>query len=82
MASICAASLNARVTGHTVDGEIESDFPVTVQGRWGPQTLHGDIGTGRGPSLELSSVDGAIHLLSSDGSRRGSSNDSARRRRP
>ena len=66
------ASLSAHVSGHTVDGSIDSDFPVTIAGKWGPQSFQGDIGSGRGPSLEISTVDGAIRLRSSDGARRSS----------
>ena len=64
------AGSNARISGHTVDGQIDSDFPMTVTGKWGPQSFHGDIGSGRGPALELSTVDGSIRLHSSDGARR------------
>jgi hypothetical protein len=75
------ASLNAHVSGHTVDGEIDSDFPVTISGKWGPQSFNGDIGRGRGESLELSTVDGKIRLRSSDGVRRGNAETDAPRRR-
>ncbi len=63
------ASLNARVSGRTVDGSIDSDFPVTVLGTWGPHSFEGNIGSGHGASLEISTVDGGIRLRSSDGSR-------------
>jgi len=66
------ASLSAHVTGHTVDGSIDSDFPVTIAGKWGPQSFKGDIGDGRGPTLDVSTVDGSIRLRSSDGSHRSS----------
>ncbi len=74
------ASMNARISGHTVDGDIDSDFPVTVVGKWGPQSFHGDMGDGRGPELDLSSVDGSIRLRSSDGVKRGTTTDAPRRR--
>ncbi len=70
------ASLNARVSGRTVDGAIDSDFPVTVVGTWGPHSFDGNIGNGHGASLEISTVDGAIRLRSSDGAR----NNGVRRR--
>lgn len=85
------ASINARISGSTVDGGIDSDFPLTVNGRFGPKSMKGDIGDGRGPSIQLSTVDGEIRLRSSDGVRRdGGDRDRrdnsepppARRRRP
>lgn len=72
------ASSNARINGHTIDGKIDSDFPVTITGKWGPQSFHGDIGNGRGEALQLSSVDGSIRLHSSDGPRRAGRNDRSR----
>lgn len=75
------AAINMRITGHTVDGGIESDFPMTISGKWGPQSFQGDVGNGSGPSLELSSVDGGIRLRSSDGVRRGAAQAEPARRR-
>jgi DUF4097 and DUF4098 domain-containing protein YvlB len=72
--------INTRVSGHTVDGKIDSDFPVTVSGKWGPQSFRGEIGDGRGETLELSTVDGSIRVRSSDGARRSSNEDAPRRR--
>jgi Putative adhesin len=73
--------INARVTGNTIDGEITSDFALTVAGKWGPQSFHGDIGNGGGPSLDLRTVDGAIRLRSSDGVKRGEMQTEPARRR-
>jgi len=75
------ARINARVTGNTIDGDITSDFALTIAGKWGPQSFHGDIGTGGGPSLELRTVDGAIRLRSSDGMKRGETQTEPTRRR-
>ena len=58
------------MSGRTVDGSIDSDFPVTVLGKWGPHSFEGNIGSGRGASLDIGTVDGGIRLHSSDGSRR------------
>ena len=69
------AALNAHVNGHTVDGSVDSDFPVTVVGKWGPHSISGDIGTGQGAALDISTVDGSIRLRSSDGSRRNGRQD-------
>lgn len=55
------ANLNADVRAETVNGDLETDFPLTVTGRFGPRHLRGTIGSG-GRSLELSTVNGSIHL--------------------
>lgn len=55
------ASLSADVEASTVNGAIESDFPITVQGRFGPRTMRGTIGSG-GRDLELETVNGSIRL--------------------
>jgi DUF4097 and DUF4098 domain-containing protein YvlB len=44
-----------------VNGGIESDFPITVRGRWGPRSMTGTIGSG-GRRLELETVNGAIQI--------------------
>jgi len=53
--------LSADVEGSTVNGGIESDFPVTMSGRWGPRSMHGTIGKG-GAKLTASTVNGSIRL--------------------
>ena len=57
----------AEVTARNVNGGIETDFPVTVRraGFLGHQ-LHGTIGRG-GPRLDLSTVNGSIHLRKARG---------------
>jgi Putative adhesin len=75
------AAISMKVSGHTVDGKIDSDFPVTISGKWGPQSFRGEVGGGRGPTVELSSVDGDIRLRSSDGVRRGETKSEPARRR-
>lgn len=59
------AGISAEVSGRTVDGKLDSDFPLTLTGKWGPQSFHGTIGSGRGPTLDLNTVDGDIRLRSS-----------------
>lgn len=54
-------NLSADVRAETVNGDLETDFPLTVTGRFGPRHLRGTIGNG-GRSLELSTVNGSIHL--------------------
>lgn len=53
--------LNAELTATTVNGDIETDFPLTVQGRFGPKRLNGKIGTG-GRDLLLKTVNGDIAI--------------------
>lgn len=45
----------------TVNGEITSDFPITVQGKVSPRELRGTIGKG-GRKLELETVNGDVKL--------------------
>ncbi len=52
---------SARVEAKTVNGGLDTDFPLTIQGRWGPRRMEGTIGQGGG-TLELETVNGAIRL--------------------
>ncbi|MGD8278749.1 MAG: DUF4097 family beta strand repeat-containing protein [Gemmatimonadota bacterium] len=54
-------NLNADVHASTVNGGISTDFPLTVQGRFGPKRLNGRIGDG-GRTLSLTTVNGEIEL--------------------
>lgn len=56
--------LNTEVRASTVNGEIESDYPVMVTGKFGPRRMRGTIGNG-GRSLSLSTVNGGIRLRKS-----------------
>ncbi|MFQ5691319.1 MAG: DUF4097 domain-containing protein [Gemmatimonadota bacterium] len=58
--------VNADVSAETVNGELSTDFPLTVSGRlgFGAHRLHGTIGKG-GDRLDLKTVNGAIHLRKS-----------------
>lgn len=53
--------VGAEVTAQTVNGAIETDFPLTVQGRFSSRRLSGVIGDGRG-RLRLETVNGSIEL--------------------
>ncbi len=55
------AGVGAEVRASTVNGGLESDFPLTIQGRWGPRRLSGTIGDG-GHRLDLETVNGSIRL--------------------
>ena len=58
---ILPEKLDTEVRASTVNGEIESDYPLTISGRFGPRRLRGTIGAG-GRSLNLSTVNGEIRL--------------------
>jgi hypothetical protein len=55
------AGASTEVRASTVNGHIDSDFPLTVRGKHGPRHAEGTIGGG-GRSLEMSTVNGAIEL--------------------
>ncbi len=59
--AIGAAEVNMAVEASTVNGSISTDWPLTVQGRWGPKRLNGTIGSG-GRTLSLSTVNGSISI--------------------
>jgi len=52
---------NAEVEAHTVNGGIVSDFPLNVEGKWGPKRAHGTLGSG-GRRLSLTTVNGSVRL--------------------
>jgi hypothetical protein len=55
------AGVNADVRVQTTNGSIETDFPVTMQGRFGRNRLHGTIGKG-GQRIEAETVNGNVAL--------------------
>lgn len=55
------AGVSADLTASTVNGAIDSDFPVTVRGRFGPRRVSGTLGEG-GTPLRLKTVNGGIRL--------------------
>jgi DUF4097 and DUF4098 domain-containing protein YvlB len=56
------ASFAAEVSGETVNGGVTSDFPITIEGRWGPKSFRGSINGGGGRTLNIETVNGAIRL--------------------
>jgi hypothetical protein len=52
----------AEVTAKTINGNIETDFPITVEGRFSSRRMTGTIGGG-GSRLWLETVNGSIRLL-------------------
>jgi hypothetical protein len=55
------ARFDAKFRFDTVHGGIDSDFPMTLSGRWGPRHASGTIGNG-GRDIRASSVNGSIEL--------------------
>ncbi len=55
------ADINADLSVKTVNGDITSDFPVTVTGKFGPRRVRGTLGKG-GPDLKIETVNGDITL--------------------
>lgn len=58
---IMPSKLDTDVRASTVNGDIESDYPLTISGRFGPRRVRGTIGAG-GRGLNLSTVNGEIRL--------------------
>jgi hypothetical protein len=56
------ARFDANFRFDTVHGGIDSDFPMTMSGRWGPRHASGTIGNGGGRDIRASSVNGSIEL--------------------
>ncbi len=52
---------NADISAATVNGGMETDFPITVSGRFSMKSMKGTIGSG-GRELEMETVNGSIHL--------------------
>ena len=53
--------LNTEIRASTVNGDMTTDYPLTITGRFGPRRMRGTIGSG-GRSLNLSTVNGEIRL--------------------
>ena len=63
---ILPAQLNTEVRASTVNGNLVTDYPLTITGRFGPRRMRGTIGSGGGGrSLSLSTVNGEIRLKKS-----------------
>src|SRR2546423_1215888 len=58
---ILPAKLDTEIRANTVNGDIETDWPLMVSGRFSNRRLHGTIGAG-GRGLSLSTVNGEIRL--------------------
>jgi DUF4097 and DUF4098 domain-containing protein YvlB len=58
------ASAEFKVDAATTNGGIQTDFPITVQGRFGPKSLTGTVGGG-GRELDVKTTNGGIALKKS-----------------
>jgi DUF4097 and DUF4098 domain-containing protein YvlB len=57
-----AGAIDADLNADTLNGDITSDFPITIRGAVSPRRIRGTLGNG-GHSLSLSTVNGSIKLL-------------------
>lgn len=55
------AEVDMVVSASTVNGSIDTDYPLTVRGRWGPKRMSGTVGKG-GRELSLGTVNGDIEI--------------------
>jgi DUF4097 and DUF4098 domain-containing protein YvlB len=58
---VLPAQLNTEIHASTVNGDLVTDYPMTITGRFGKHRMRGTIGSG-GRSLSLSTVNGEIKL--------------------
>jgi hypothetical protein len=58
------ASAEFKVDASTTNGGIQTDFPITIQGRFGPKSLSGTVGGG-GRDLKVATTNGGIELKKS-----------------
>ncbi|MES2306689.1 MAG: hypothetical protein V4558_14355 [Gemmatimonadota bacterium] len=56
------ANFAAEISGETVNGGVTTAFPITIEGKWGPKSFRGTIGSGGGRSLKIETVNGGITL--------------------
>ncbi len=59
------AGVSTEVRASTVNGDLETDFPLTIMGKWGPRRMRGTIGGGGDRTLELTTVNGNIQIRKS-----------------
>jgi len=57
-------SAEFKVNASTTNGGIQTDFPITVQGKFGPKSLSGTVGGG-GRELRVATTNGGIELKKS-----------------
>jgi DUF4097 and DUF4098 domain-containing protein YvlB len=57
-----AGDFGADVDMSTVNGSLNTDFPMTLTGRMNPRSLHAHVGREGGPRIRLTTVNGSIEL--------------------
>jgi hypothetical protein len=57
-----AGDFGADVEMQTVNGSLNTDFPMTLTGRMNPRHLQAHVGRSGGPHIRLSTVNGSIEL--------------------
>lgn len=55
--------INARVVAATTNSSIKSDFEVIAKGELSKKRIEGLIGSGDGPTIDLSTTNGGIRLM-------------------
>jgi DUF4097 and DUF4098 domain-containing protein YvlB len=63
----CAKDSSIRCALQTTNGRIQSEFPVSIEGKWGPKEAHGSINGGK-ESLAVETVNGDVRLFVADSS--------------
>ena len=63
----CSKDSSIRCALQTTNGRIQSEFPVTIEGKWGPKEAHGSINGGK-ESLAVETVNGDVRLFVADSS--------------
>lgn len=61
----CAKDSSIRCALQTTNGRIQSEFPVTIEGKWGPKEARGSINGGK-ESLAVETVNGDVRLYVAD----------------
>jgi hypothetical protein len=63
----CGKDSSIRCALQTTNGRIQSEFPVTIEGKWGPKEARGSINGGK-ESLAVETVNGDVRLFVADSS--------------
>lgn len=61
----CPADSSFRFDLQTVNGKIRSDFPMTVEGNWGPKEARGTVSDGKA-RLAVETVNGEVRIVAAD----------------
>lgn len=50
------------IRGELINGSVDSDFPVTISGRWGPKSFRGTFNGGGNRTVDIETVNGKIRV--------------------